>query len=55
MTKKPPLKDPATPGGKPLTVAPVAVPLRVYWMLSIGALIQTVWLLLPVFNVIICD
>ncbi len=46
MVTTPPAKEPVTPAGKPVTVAPVA-PVVVYVMLVIAVLIQTVCALVP--------
>jgi hypothetical protein len=46
MVMLPPEKAPATPSGKPETVAPVA-PVVLYLIGVIGVFTQTVWLFVP--------
>ena len=47
IVKTPPLNEPLTPPGKPLTVAPVAVPPIAYVIVVIAVLMQAVWTFVP--------
>lgn len=49
----PPLYDPVTPAGRPVTPAPVPPPPIVYTMLVMALLWQTVWALMPEVRVIV--